>query len=202
VTETRQRTESNEDSPSRGLSTCYRCGATLSEETQHCPQCGRRQTRLCHCGNAIPVTASECPYCHADWSAGLKVRRKSLSCQMSWKLLLVHAVAGSLVTVALAAMANSAVGALALRSLPPGQRGLPGAFSARFELALTTLGRGLSTLLGKLTSIGGSPWIVFTIAGTGAAVGAVCYLYRIGSLRIRWPLGNRRLKRRRRRGTY
>ncbi|MCD6350968.1 MAG: zinc ribbon domain-containing protein [Armatimonadetes bacterium] len=182
--------------------TCYRCGAELPEGAQRCPQCGRRQTRLCYCGHSIPVTAPKCPYCGADWSTALRVRRKSRSSSWNWRLLVAYSAGGALLTIALAAITNSVVGGLALRSLPPGRTGLPASFSARLSLAMTTIGRAAGHLYGKLAYLGGGPWVALTVAGTGALVGAVIYLRRAGALRLRWPFSKRRVQRRRRRGVY
>lgn len=196
-------TQEEQESPEEvGRDTCYRCGAQLAEGAERCPQCGRRQTRLCYCGHAIPVTASECPHCHADWSAALRVRRKSRGHNWNPRTLAVYAAAGALVTIALAALTNSVVGGLALRSLPHGHTGLPASFVARLSLALTTVGRGISYMVTRVAYLGGGPWVIVGVAGTGALLGALIYLHRNGSLRLRWPLRSKRVARRRRRGVY
>jgi ribosomal protein L40E len=177
--------------------TCYRCGAALPEGAGRCPQCGRRQTRLCYCGNIIPVTASECPLCHTDWSVAVRVRRRSRSEKCDLRMLAAYAIAGALATVALAAVVNSVIGALALRSLPAGHMGLPSSFGARVSLALTTVGRSISYVLSKLSSVGGGPWVAVIVAGSGALAGAAFYLHRIEALRLRWPLWGKRVRRRR-----
>ena len=181
---------------------CYRCGAKLPKDSHRCPNCGRRQIRYCYCGNAIPVTAAKCPYCGADWSAAIRVRRKSRSSRWDWRMFAAYCAAGGLATVAAAAAVNSLVGALALRSLPPGQTGLPGAFSARLALALTTIGRTISRIGSKVVSIGGGPWVAPAVVGTGICIGALLYMRRVGKLRLKWPFRKKRVYRRRRQGVY
>lgn len=186
----------------RWPSRCYRCGAALEPGSQRCPQCGRRQTRYCYCGNAIPVTFAKCPYCGADWSMSMRVRRKSRSRRWDWRMFAAYCGAGALAAVAAAAVVNSLVGALALRSLPPGHTGLPGAFSARLSLALATVGRTVATIWGRVISVGGAPWVGAAIAGSGLLAGALTYAYRTGKLRIRLRVGKRRVHKRRRQGVY
>jgi len=203
VSEDQTGTEEEQEPPEElDRRTCYRCGAELAEGADRCPQCGRRQTRLCYCGHAIAVTAPECPHCHADWSAALRVRHKSRGHNWNPRALAVYTAAGALATIALAALANSTIGGLALHSLPPGRTGLPAPFAARLSLALTTLGRNVSHIVAKIAYLGGGPWVILAVAGTGALLGALIYLRHTGSLRLRWPLRSKRVARRRRRGVY
>ena len=178
---------------------CYRCGATLVEGDRNCPQCGRRQTRLCYCGQEIPVTASSCPECGADWSTAFRVRRKSKTRDFSWKQTAAYAAIGALAMMTLAALINSIVGALAYHSLPVGASGLPAGFVARLGLALSTLGNGFTGALWHLEHIGGGPVTALLLVLAGAVVGAVVYLYRAGALRPRLSLPGIGAKKRRRR---
>ena len=181
-------------------SKCYACGSSLPEGSTVCPRCGRRQVRLCYCGNYIPVTASTCPYCGADWSRALRVRRKSRSKKLSWKFLIAYASAGALIAIACAALVNSIIGGLAIRSLPPGQTGLPASFTARLALAMETIGRTFSQIGSKISSVGGGPGTILLIFFAGAATGALVYLHQAGQLKIRLPFGSKKkVKRRRRR---
>ncbi len=188
--------------PEIKISKCYHCGTALPDGATVCPYCGRRQVRICYCGNYIPVTAPKCPYCGADWSVAFRVRRKSRSRKLSWKYLIGYAATGALISIAAAAVINSMVGALALRSLPPGQTGLPGSFSARLALALETIGRGLSFLGRRIASAGGGPGVALLIVSCGATAGALFYLRKIGRLKFRLPFGRKRVKKRRRQGVY
>lgn len=178
---------------------CYRCGAVLTEDSRNCPQCGRRQARLCYCGQEIPVTSPSCPFCGADWSTAFRVRRKTRNREFSWKLTAAYAAAGALAAIILAAFANSFVGALAIRSLPPGTTGLPASFLDRLGLAVTTVGRALGGLAYHVSHLGGGPTAALILVMAGAVVGAVVYLYRAGALRLRWPLGFGSFRKRRRR---
>ncbi len=178
---------------------CYRCGATLVEGDRNCPQCGRRQTRLCYCGKEIPVTAAACPECGADWSTAFRVRRKSKTRDFSWKVTAAYAALGALAMMVLAAFVNSIVGALAFHSLPTGAEGLPAGFVDRLSLAMSTLGHAFGTIAWHLEHIGGGPIAALLLVVAGGAVGAVVYLYRAGALRLRLSLPGLGAKKRRRR---
>ena len=178
---------------------CYRCGAVLEDDSRNCPQCGRRQTRLCYCGQEIGVTASSCPHCGADWSTAFRVRRKTKTFEFSWKLTAAHAAVGALAAIIVAALANSLVGALAVRSLPQGAAGLPAGFLARLGLALATIGHAFTSLAYHIEHLGGGPLAALLLVVAGAAVGAVVYLYRAGALRLRWPFPTANARKRRRR---
>ncbi|MBC7289365.1 MAG: hypothetical protein H5T86_15255, partial [Armatimonadetes bacterium] len=93
-----------------GTARCYHCGAELSDGAHRCPRCGRRQVRLCYCGNYVPVTEPRCPHCGADWSLAFRVRRKSRSSRLNWKLLIGYSAAGALAAITAAAVTNSIVG--------------------------------------------------------------------------------------------
>lgn len=191
--------------PDQGTSAparCYRCGAELPPEAMVCPRCGRRQVRLCYCGNYVPVTSPRCPYCGADWSLAFRVRRKSRSRKLNWKLLGAYTAAGALASIALAALTNSIVGGLAIRSLPPGQGGLPGSFTARLALAMQTVSRAFAYFGHRVARAGGGPGVAIAVVFSGALLGALFYLYRTGHLKLRLPFGRKKVKRRRRQGVY
>jgi len=158
---------------------CYHCSAALDSGAQICPYCGRKQVRTCYCGAEIPVTAKVCPQCGADWSASLRVRRKSRSKQPDWKKLLKFALVGSLLALFLASVLNVAITGLAVRSLATGQQ-LPNSLSQRFGLALTTIWTALATLGHKLAEKGGGMGPLVIVIVAGAALGVAVYLFREG----------------------
>ncbi len=197
--------ELNEPGPSEvsDAGYCYRCGAALLAGDRNCPQCGRRQTRLCYCGQEISVTASACPHCGADWSTAFRVRRKTKTREFNWKFTAAYAAIGALAAMTLAALINSIVGGLAVRSLPEAAAGLPAGFLARLGLALSTVGHAFTSLTWRIEHIGGGPTAALLLVLAGAAIGAGVYLYRAGALRIRWALpGLGARKRRRRAGDH
>ncbi len=175
---------------------CYACGRLLEPGARVCPSCGRRQLRTCFCGNLIPVTAATCPYCGADWSRAYRVRRRSRSRKLKAKYLAGYSAAGALVAVAVAAATNMIVGALAARSLPPGE-GLPGSFLARVSLAWQTVRAGVQSVGARISSLGGGPLAVLAVAVAGAGAGAAAYLWRTGWLKLRWLRKRRRVRRKR-----
>jgi hypothetical protein len=126
------------------------------------------------------------------------VRRKTHSRHVNWKRLAAYAVTGALATLLLAAIANSLVGGLATRSLPVGQRGLPADFPGRLAMAFDTVRRNLGFLMDRMAGVGGGPLALVGLLSLGAGVGAVIYLGRSGTLRLRWPIRSPKARRRRR----
>ena len=158
---------------------CYHCGAALDKGAQICPYCGRKQVRTCYCGAEIPVTAEICPQCDADWSASLRVRRKSKSKKPDWQKLLKFALVGSLLSLSLASVLNLIITGLASRSLATGQQ-LPNSLIQRLGLALTTIWTALATLGHELAEKGGGMGPLVIVLVAGAALGVAVYLFREG----------------------
>jgi len=179
---------------------CYHCGAVLAEGASVCPACGRRQTRWCYCGREIPVAEPTCPYCGADWSKAVRVRRRARRVGVDFRRLAGYIAAGILAAIFAAALLNSIVGALALRSLPPEQHDLPDDFSSRFGLAMQTVGRNLAVVWDRIAGLGGSFWSVLAIILVGAVGGACVYLWRVGGVRLPRLSRSKAYKRRRARG--
>ena len=54
---------------------CYHCQAPVDEADEVCPECGRRQYRVCYCAERIRADLPTCPHCEADWSESGRVRK-------------------------------------------------------------------------------------------------------------------------------
>ncbi|MCX7598123.1 MAG: zinc ribbon domain-containing protein [Armatimonadetes bacterium] len=177
--------------------TCYRCRATIPQGASHCPRCGRRQTRWCYCGHEIHVTEATCPHCGADWSGALRVRRRGRRNRLETRKLVGYMAAGAVVAIFAAALLNSIVGALAIRSLPAGERVLPPDFASRLGLAVETVGRNLAVVWNHIARLGGGFLGLLAILLTGAVVGALVYLGRVGRIRVPLLRGSKAHRRRR-----
>jgi ribosomal protein L40E len=180
------------------VSECYRCGATIGEGQEHCPQCGRPLYRVCYCGWRIPINAHRCPQCDADWSGAMRVRKKAHSHRVNPRRLGSYAVLGALAALALTALGGLLLGKLAERALPEGQP-MPHALGERMALAWEGVEEVLSTIGRRLAALSGGLGLVLLILLMGAAVGALIYLAHEGLLRFTWPRAHRKGKVRRRR---
>lgn len=177
--------ETSDGAEGRAVATnCYRCGATIPPGVNRCPRCGRRQTRWCYCGHEIPVVEASCPHCGADWSKAVRVRRRVHRSRWERGKLIGYMSAGAVIAVLAAALLNSIVGALALRSLPAGERILPPDFSSRLGLAVETIGHSLAAAWNRLAGVGGSLWGILVIVFVGAVGGALVYLARVGRISL------------------
>ncbi|MCD6360002.1 MAG: zinc ribbon domain-containing protein [Armatimonadetes bacterium] len=162
---------------------CYACGTELPEGRRHCPECGRSQLRTCYCGNNIPVTVRTCPYCGADWSQSARVRkRKSRSHRASSAQVASYALAGALVALMTAVVANLVIGSFARRSLAPGEP-LPASFSERMVLAAQTVLKMGGRIREFATTHGGSLLGFMLILLAGAAAGALYYFLTVSDHR-------------------
>ncbi len=171
------------DSEELGADRCYKCDAAL-EGAEMCPQCGRKQYRVCYCGEKIPVAARVCPYCGADWSHSHRVRHKSRSSKLDYKKLARSAGLGALATLVAAGLTNIVITSIARRSLSSHQV-MPSSFLARVELALQSLGQTTIGAMQRAIDMGASLVWVFIVILIGAGLGAVTYLARSGFIRRR-----------------
>ncbi|HIE52678.1 MAG TPA: hypothetical protein EYP85_13055 [Armatimonadetes bacterium] len=206
---------------------CYRCGATLDEDSEHCPACGRSQFRICYCGQRIWKGLNKCPYCGADWSHKRrhveKRKHRSRSRRRWWRVkfqrlyayvmggALIGALAGSLITPAVRSLPNSVP-----VSTPPGKGdaispAAPVTASPEPD-PITRIQRRFvefaSNIWLNLTRVTARVWRIFRnhpgfFGGTflGGLLGAIVYLK---GLRLRWPWRwwRRRGRRVRRRRVY
>ncbi len=161
---------------------CYHCGAVL-DGAEVCPQCGRKQYRVCFCGERIPVNARVCPHCGADWSHSRRVRRKSRQQKLSYQQLARFAGLGALVAVVAAGLLHLIITGLAQRSLSPEQT-LPASLLERMGLALHTIQQNLAKLGEGIMQWGGSVAVIAAVALVGAGVGVVIYLMRTGVISV------------------
>lgn len=163
---------------------CYRCNTVLGG-AEVCPQCGRKQYRVCYCGNNIPITTAVCPHCGADWSHSHRVRRKSRRNKLSYKELARFAIGGTFVALVGASVLNVIITGLAGQSLPPDQ-GMPGSVAVRIVLALQTVWGGIAGSFWTVVGVAGGLGPILTVAVVGCTAGIVVYLVRSGVVRVRW----------------
>lgn len=172
---------------------CYRCGARLPADATRCTNCGRKQTRICYCGNEIPVTALECPYCGADWSNARRARRKrTKSRRIKPRELAKAAGVGALASLLVLFVANILISHLAGYAANPAAplAGYPQRLGYAYE-GIIKLGSSIGQ---TLVSHQGTLLVAGLGLGLGAILGAVLYMMRVGAIRI----GTRKSSRRRR----
>ena len=163
---------------------CIWCGAKLSEDGE-CKKCGRKQTRVCFCGQELLPGENRCPSCLAEWTGVVKVRRRHRRSSSDRNEMLFFIALGVFIALVLGAMTYSYIGKLAVASAPEGQ--LPDSVSERFDLAINTLNNKFG-LMGEAVSGRTSAALLFIVfALLGALVAFFAYVWRHG-----WPtLGNR-----------
>lgn len=139
-----------------------------------------------------------CPYCGADSTGIIKVRRRKRRRGVSAREMLGYVAAGVFVALLLAAAVNSTVGSLALRSADSTE--LPEAPSERLGLAWHTIQETFSAMASACVDrLGGL--VPFVLMGVvGGLVGVLYYLRRNGGLgsRERDDYPEAEVKRRRR----
>lgn len=165
------------------LTHCYHCGIELSVDTERCPDCGRRQHRICYCGKRVPVTVENCPYCGADWSGSRRVRRKSRQARrVKSAAVLRSALIGAAIALGLMVVANILVKHFAQiggdGAVPPAD------IMIQLDLAAVGVQRAMSSWADGIrvqsTTIGS----VLIGLLVGAGIGAVGYLTSIGILHL------------------
>ncbi len=87
-------------SDSTRVNRCYFCGAELNDNVERCPECGRRQYRICYCGTKLKRDVERCPVCGTDWTR-VSVRRRKSSRRRRRSVIFYVAV-GSISALALA----------------------------------------------------------------------------------------------------
>lgn len=173
--------------------TCSSCQAALPADADVCPACGQRQARTCFCGAAMALDADTCPACGADWSAKIKIRRRSRSVHVRPKNMLHSALIGALVTVCATALFNVVLTAMAGLSMPAGVTSPP--FAHLLYYAGRTLVKAVDALFTSL--LGGVGGVLLT-ALAGAVLGTLLCLMRAGYGRSRTRRSSHTLSRRRR----
>jgi hypothetical protein len=153
--------------------TCYWCRVPLDSDGT-CPECGRRQVRVCFCGEEMAPGVDVCPACGADWRGVVKVRRRKRRRSADVLSMARYAAAGVLVALLLAALGNSIVNGLALRSATG--TSLPEAPGDRLGLAWQTLARTSNAVASAfIERIGGAALFV-AMGIVGGLVGILLYL--------------------------
>lgn len=158
---------------------CYWCRVPLDADGR-CPECGRRQTRVCFCGEELYPDEDVCPACGSDWRGVVKVRRRKRRRSATVVDMLRYAGAGILVAVLLAALTNSAIGMLALRSAPGTQ--LPDSPGERLGLAWETIAKSVGAMVGAFLERMGGASIFVGFGLAGALIGVLYYLRYGGGL--------------------
>lgn len=153
--------------------TCYWCRVPL-EADGTCPECGRRQVRVCYCGEELPPGVEVCPACGADWRGIVKVRRRKRRKTADLVDMLRYAAVGVFVAMLAAALGTSIVNGLALRSAAGTE--LPESPAERLGLAWQTLAK-TATAVGSafVERIGGAA-LFFVMGIVGGLVGILFYL--------------------------
>jgi hypothetical protein len=173
--------------------TCYRCRTRLEEGARHCPRCGRPQTRVCFCGNHIPITARACSHCGADWSQAARVRRRSHHARLDRATLGKYALAGGALALVVAALANMFIQHLAAKALASGQA-LPRGFADKLHLARLGWPIVWQQLAPRLGSLASALGLALGALALGALIGVVVYLSKRHV--ISWPWLRHRHRRR------
>lgn len=171
---------------------CYRCDAQVPADADVCPRCGRRQYRLCYCGNRIPVNVAECPHCGFDWSGSARVsRRKRRSSRLKPGMLLKNAGIGAGVALLLLGTANILLRYFARAGSGGGD--VPAELFAQLDMAIA----GVQGILGAWWEYAGRYRGQLLGVGIGLAIGGIIgaggYLGKIGILKLgRRKRGSRR----------
>jgi len=159
---------------------CYHCDAPLEDDRSVCPSCGRKQLRTCFCGHQIGYGMPVCPYCGADWSASSRVRRKSKHKHLDYKKLARFAGLGALLAIVIAAGFAAVTNTLASYYAAQHEITISGdtGLAARVGMAVDGLGLLFARAGQRLANVSDQLCAVLLVVGTGAAGGAIYYLYR------------------------
>ncbi len=157
---------------------CYWCEVPVSSDGR-CPRCGRRQTRVCFCGQELWPGESVCPNCGADWVGMVKVRRKKRHRGRSLKGALQFTALGIAAALGLTALANWVVDHFAEESVHEGP--LPEAPAERLGLAWKTISDAAHAGYAALTGRIGNEAFVFLLGLLGGILGLLFYLRRNGA---------------------
>jgi hypothetical protein len=173
---------------------CHWCGVPLAEDVR-CPQCGRRQVKVCSCGVELPPDATACPACGKEWDGVVKILRRRRRRGANGVGALRAAGLGVLIALVCTGLASALVAHLAAKSSTGPD--LPEAPSERLGLAWKTVSDTLGGMReGFISRAGGALYIVL-LGLVGAMVGVFFYLRSTGAFEPRHgddlaPPGTRR----------
>jgi hypothetical protein len=153
--------------------TCYWCRVPLDSDGT-CPECGRRQVRVCFCGEEMSPGVEACPACGADWRGVVKVRRRKRRKTADLLEMLRYAALGVLVAMLTAALANSIISGLALRSAAGTD--LPESPGERLGLAWHTLAKTAAAVGAAFVERIGGAALFLAMGIAGGLVGVLVYL--------------------------
>jgi len=173
----------NADRPDEGELYCFWCNTPLADDGR-CASCGRRQTRVCFCGEELWPDQELCPNCGADWAGVVKVRRRKRRHSVSSLGVLRATALGILIALMATAIINSVVGRLALDSAEG--NALPEAPAERLGLAWKTVADTIAAMCEAFGSRVGGVAFIALLGLAGGLVGAFLYLRREGMFRPRW----------------
>lgn len=159
---------------------CFWCEAPV-ESDGRCPECGRRQTRICFCGHELRPGEDPCPSCGAGWTGLVKVvRRKKRRHAVNPAELIGYTALGVFVALLLAALVNALIGGLALKGAESAE--LPESPSERLGLAWHAVAEGFGDMTAAAVDrLGGvTPFVLVGILG--GLLGILHYLRRTGGL--------------------
>ncbi len=94
-------------SDSTRVNRCYFCGAELNDNVERCPECGRRQYRICYCGTKLKRDVTQCPVCGTDWTR-ISVRRRKSS-RRRRRSITYYVAVGSISALVLAGILSAVV---------------------------------------------------------------------------------------------
>ena len=162
---------------------CYRCGHVIPADAQRCPSCGRRQYRICYCGNRINVTLSSCPHCNADWSSSRRTRRtKHRSSKVQPGAVAKSAGIGALAALGMMGIFQVLVRYFARIGAETGD--IPEAMSARMQMAATGVHKVIEAWLNSIAARSDALLGVGIGLLIGAAIGVSIYLINIGIIKF------------------
>ena len=162
---------------------CYRCGHLMAADARKCPACGRRQYRICYCGQHIDVTAAECPHCGADWSASRRTRRsKQRSSTIKPAAMAKSAAIGAAVALALMGISQILVRYFARIGADAGV--VPVSMSEKLSLARVGVHKVAMFWVESISSRSDALLGIGIGLLVGAGIGVTLYLINIGTIRI------------------
>jgi hypothetical protein len=182
-----------------GEATCYHCETALPPEAELCPECGRKQYRVCYCAARIRPDLATCPHCQADWSESSRVRRTRRKGRHQGTLrgIIRSAVIGGLLSLLVIGFLYYLTGSLAQHASGTGEA--PTDLTTRVAYAWKAIALNADRLAHRVASVLSSRqlWRLGSVFLAGAALGAAVYLAQHG----RWTMnklgGGRRTRRRR-----
>ena len=157
---------------------CNWCAVPLDREGR-CPQCGRRQVKVCLCGEELSFDQDLCPGCGADWNGVVKVIRRRRRNALSNMGVLQAAGVGVLVALVVTAITIAVVNKLAWESAE--QSTLPESPVDRLGLAWRTVCVDFHDMGKAFRDHAGITMYLLLFGGVGALIGVFVYLRRVGA---------------------